>query len=67
MKTYEEMAQQVGEISNAMYILSKELETYYKENMKPGERPMNICYIVQETLRNMSYTLETMSDTMLGN
>lgn len=67
MKTYEEMAQQVSEISDAMYTLSKELEKHYKENMKPGERPMNICYIAKETLRNMCYSLETLADVMLGN
>ena len=67
MKNYEEMAAQVREISNAMYLLSKDLERYYKENVKPGERPMNVCYIAQETLKNMSFTLETLSDTMLGN
>lgn len=67
MKSYEEMAQQVNDLSCDLYTLSKELETYYKENFKPGEKPMNICYIAKETLRNMSFTLETISDVMLGN
>ena len=67
MKTYEEMAQQVGDLSNALYALSYDLNKYYVENMIPGERPMSICYIAKETLRNMCYTLETLCDTMLGN
>ena len=67
MKTYEEMAQQVCDLSNSLFSLSKELEGHYKKNMKPGERPMHICYIAQETLKNMSFTLETLGDTMLGN
>lgn len=60
------MALQVSEISNALYTLSKELEEHYKMNMKPGERPMNICYLAKETLRNMCYSLETLADVMLG-
>lgn len=67
MKTYEEMAEKVGDISNELWALASELERHYKENMKPGEKPMHICYLAKETLRNMSYTLETLSDTMLGN
>lgn len=67
MKTYEEMAMKVNEISCDMYTLSKELEAHYEANMRPGERDMPICFLAKETLRNMSFTLETLSDTMLGN
>ena len=67
MKTYEEMAQQISDISDAMYLLSKDLEAHYKENMKPGEKPMNICYLAKEALRNMAYSLESLADVMLGN
>ena len=67
MKTYEEMALQVSELSDALYTLSQELDAHFKANMKPGEKPMNICYLAKETLRNMSYSLETLADVMLGN
>ncbi len=67
MKTYEEMAQQVSELSNTIYTLSYELGEYYEKNMVPGERPLNTCYLAKEILRNMCYTLETLGDTMLGN
>lgn len=67
MKTYEEMALKVDEISCDLYSLFKELEAYCGENMKPDEPQTDICFLVKETLRNMSFTLDTMADVMLGN
>ena len=65
--TYEELAQRVSELSDALWSLSYDLDHHYKENMIPGERPMNICLIAKETTRQMCYTLETIADVMLGN
>lgn len=67
MKTYEEMAQRVSELSDALYTLSHELEVHYNENMVPGEKPMNICYLAKEAIRNISFSLESLADVMLGN
>ena len=67
MKTYHEMAQEVSALSDSLYMLAADLEKYYHDNMEPAERPMRICNIAKETLRNMSYTLETLADEMLGN
>jgi hypothetical protein len=67
LPTYEELAQRVSELSDALYDVSFDLARHYEVNMVPGEKPMNICFIAKETLRNMSYTLETIADVMLGN
>ena len=66
-KTYEELAERISELSDDLYSVSYDLEQYYKENMVPGERPLHICFIAKEATRNMCYTLESISDIMLGN
>lgn len=65
--SYDELASRVSDVSDTIYILARELEDYWKTNSVPGTKPLRVCNIAWNTLKNMAYTLETIADDMLGN
>ena len=64
--TYEELAQKVSGASDSLYALSRKLDGFWKRNTIPGEKPLRVLFIATQVLQNMSYTLETIADEMLG-
>lgn len=64
--TYEELAQKVSGASDILYLLANRLDKHFKRNSVPGEKPMHVLYIAAQTLKNMSYTIETIADEMLA-
>lgn len=55
--TYDELASKIEDASNELYLLGKEAEKF--ENCR-------IMYIAAETLKGMSYSLESIAEGLVG-
>lgn len=62
--TYEQLANKVSGASSSLYVLAGRLDKYCKKT-SGEENALFTIRVAVEVLRNMSYTLDTIADTML--
>lgn len=62
--TYEQLVSKIEGASTSLFVLFKRLDKYYKTNVDPEENPLFSLHIAAESIRNFTYTLDTLAEVM---